>query len=171
MALAPVQATVRGLLKLGLIVGLPVVGSPSVVVAQQQYTTQQSARVALREGDADLMLRLGYMHANVDGPVPYDEAQAAQWFRKAGDLGQTRAMYSLAMCYWSGRGVAQNYVEAYKWLELVAARSVGPEKEWASTARVGIARVMSPAMVEEARKRARAWHPVSEKRKTNQLSR
>ena len=148
---------------IGLLAGLALIGTlATTATAQQSYTkVHRLGPLQLQPGDAELMLRLGYMYSNVGGPVPHDDVQAAQWFRKAGDLGQTQAMYSLAMCYWAGRGVTQDYVEAYKWLDLVATRAVGPEKDWASMAQVGMARVMSPAMVDEAKKRAREWHVLS----------
>ena len=156
----------RTFLKLSLLVGLALVGTQaSTVDAQQSYTkVHRLEPFQLQPGDDEVMLRLGYMYSSGRG-VPHDDAQAAQWFRRAGDLGQTNAMYSLAMCYWAGRGVSQDYVEAYKWLDLVAARSMGPERDWASMAQVGIARVMSQAQLDEARKRARDWQSAFEKRK------
>lgn len=166
MRLAVSQTVMRPPLKLALIVGLALLGAQvSTAAAQQRPANRQPAgQITLQEGDADLMLRLGYLYAN-GREVPHDEVKAAEWYRKASELGQTRAMYSLGTCYWAGRGVSQDYVEAYKWLEVVATRSVGPEQDWASTARLGLARVMSPAMVDEARKRAREWQSAFEKRK------
>ena len=59
---------------------------------------------------------------------PRDMAQAAEWYRKAAEQGDVTAQGTLGVLYSFGQGVAQNYVEAYYWLDL-AASVKGPEQE------------------------------------------
>ena len=44
-----------------------------------------------------------------------DCAQAADWFRRAAELGDAKAQYNLGMAYDKGQGVAQNYPQAAQW--------------------------------------------------------
>ena len=48
-------------------------------------------------------------------------AQAASWFRKAADQGYTSAQMNLAFMCERGKGVPQDYVQAYVWFTLAAA--------------------------------------------------
>ncbi|MGL1701361.1 hypothetical protein ACSTHI_23510, partial [Vibrio parahaemolyticus] len=43
------------------------------------------------------------------------------WFRKAADQGSGWDQFNLGAMYWKGLGVAQDYIEAHKWLNLSAA--------------------------------------------------
>jgi Sel1 repeat len=48
---------------------------------------------------------------------------ALQWLHKAAEHGDDDAQFMLGVCYETGEGVvAQNYVEAYKWIKLAAAQ-------------------------------------------------
>jgi hypothetical protein len=47
-----------------------------------------------------------------------DDAQAAQWFRKAAEHGQAEAQLMLGRLYFFGQGVPQSYVSAFAWCEL-----------------------------------------------------
>ncbi|MBR6435151.1 MAG: SEL1-like repeat protein, partial [Thermoguttaceae bacterium] len=49
--------------------------------------------------------------------VPKDYAEAVKWFRKAAELGNAKAQYSLAWCYTDGEGVPQDKTEAEKWFQ------------------------------------------------------
>ena len=44
-----------------------------------------------------------------------------KWYRKAADQNLAEAQYNLGYCYANGQGVAKDYVEAYKWVNLAAA--------------------------------------------------
>lgn len=109
-------------------------------------------------GNAEAMLRIGFLYSNGAG-VPEDDAQAAAWYRKASDRGHGRAMFFLATAYWAGRGVPQDFVEAYKWLDLSATFASGEDRERSAISRdsLGKSTSMTPQLVAEARKRARAW--------------
>ena len=52
--------------------------------------------------------------------VSQDSAKAAALYREAAEQGIAWAQYSLANLYVTGQGVAQDYAEAYLWLDLAA---------------------------------------------------
>ena len=55
------------------------------------------------------------------GVVQQDHTkEAAAWLRKAAEQGSAQAQDALGRMYFGGVGVPQDYVEAYKWLSLVA---------------------------------------------------
>jgi localization factor PodJL len=49
-----------------------------------------------------------------------DYAEAAQWFRKAGQLGVRDSQYNLGVLYARGLGVPQDYVQSWLWFSLAA---------------------------------------------------
>ena len=52
--------------------------------------------------------------------VPQDNAEAAKWYRKAAEQGETSAQYNLGAMYTEGQGVPQNFAEAAKWYRKAA---------------------------------------------------
>jgi TPR repeat protein len=107
-------------------------------------------------GHDDAMVRVGILHENGKG-VALSHEKAAAWYRKAAELGNHSGMFQLAVLYQSGRGVTQNSVEAYKWLHLASTRASGEAATRSTAARDSLGRVMSPALIAEAQKRARDW--------------
>jgi uncharacterized protein len=65
--------------------------------------------------------------------------------------------------YKDGKGVPQDYVRAYMWLNLsTASMPVGPfGSEFAAKQRDEVASKMTPAQIAEAQKLTREWKPVS----------
>jgi hypothetical protein len=62
--------------------------------------------------------------------------------------------------YAKGQGVAQDYVQAHKWMNLAAANfsaSESERREGAVTSRDRLAAKMTPAQIAEAQKLARQW--------------
>lgn len=55
----------------------------------------------------------------LDGPK--DAAEAACWYGLAADRGDGTARHKFGYMYLKGEGVPQDYVQAYKWLNLAAA--------------------------------------------------
>jgi TPR repeat protein len=111
---------------------------------------------AALSGHDDAMTRMGILHENGRG-VAQSYEKAAAWYRKAADLGNDSGMFSLAVLYWSGRGVTQNPVEAYKWLHLASTHASGGAATRNTAARDSLGRMMTPALIAEAQKRARDW--------------
>ncbi|MCL1985381.1 MAG: sel1 repeat family protein, partial [Betaproteobacteria bacterium] len=52
--------------------------------------------------------------------VPQDYANAAQWYQKAAEQGNSFAQFQLGSLYFSGRGVARDYGKARQWWEKAA---------------------------------------------------
>jgi S1-C subfamily serine protease len=69
------------------------------------------------------------------------------------------------MCCWDGRGTPQDYVEAYKWLNLAAASGQLPS---AGENRNGLAKLMTPIQIAEAQRRAAAFTPGKGSKETKE---
>ncbi len=62
--------------------------------------------------------------------------------------------------YSNGRGVPQDYVQAYMWYNLAASRlPPGEKRDIAVKSRDDVAEKMNPAQISEAQKLAREWKP------------
>jgi TPR repeat protein len=85
---------------------------------------------------------------------------AAVWYRRAADQGQPNAQILLGLAYADGQGVPQDYVSAYMWLNLAAAKlEPGQTRNSVVEARDSIARKMTAEQIAEAQKSARDWKP------------
>jgi TPR repeat protein len=73
------------------------------------------------EAEADYTLGMKYYTGT--GNVYQDFKQAAEWFRKAAELGLAKGQYRLGFSYDSGQGVAQDYQAARQWYLKAAAQS------------------------------------------------
>lgn len=117
---------------------------------------------------AGLALAMGLFGAAVAGPLDDgdaafnrgDFASALQIWRPLADRGGAIAQHSLGVMYARGEGVTQDYVQAYKWLDLAASR-IPPDqaanRELAVSRRDLAAALMTPAQVTEAQRLAREW--------------
>ncbi|MET4426688.1 TPR repeat protein [Bradyrhizobium sp. JR18.2] len=56
-------------------------------------------------------------------------SEAAMWYRRAAEQGNSRAQYSLGLLYDGGQGVPQDIVGASKWLDLSTAATMPPVRE------------------------------------------
>lgn len=88
--------------------------------------------------------------------MPQDYAQAASWYRKAAEQSNARAQYFLGRLYDKGRGVPQDFAEAYFWLDLAAAGRP-PLAELAAKHRDEAASHLTPADLSRQQERARKW--------------
>jgi TPR repeat protein len=110
-------------------------------------------------GNIDAQFALGFMYE--EGKtlgVPRDSAEAARWYRLAADQGYYAARHELGLMYFEGKGVPQDYVTAYMWLNLAAARSPAGETN-AVEARDLIAGMLTKAQIAEGQKLERQWVP------------
>ena len=122
---------------------------------------------AAAEGQADAMWQLGMLHENEGRGVPTDNSKAALWYGKAARLGQGSAMFYLGTLYWGGRGVRQDLVEAYKWLDLAAIYSSSEEdRKKAAAARdsLGKSKEMPAARLADAKAQSLEWQRVFNER-------
>ena len=90
--------------------------------------------------------------------MPKDIPEGVKWTRTAAERGFAPAQNQLGLCYSKGTGVAKDYVEAYKWLNLAAAK--GDDR--AGNARVNLAaaeRFLTPEQIAEGQRLAREFRP------------
>ncbi len=111
----------------------------------------QTLKIHASQGDADAQNNLGESYFKGKG-VPKNYAQARLWFEKAAAQGHAYAQNNLAELYFAGLGVPQDYVRAYMWVTLAAAQMTGDEQEQAEYNRDDVARRMTSAEVEKAKR-------------------
>ena len=96
--------------------------------------------------------------------MPQDDVEAVRWHRLAAEQDIPVAQFSLGLMYTNGQGVAQDFVEAHKWVNLAASRIyVSFQKRYAE-ARDALAKQMTPAQLAEAQQLAREWHAAFDAR-------
>ncbi len=116
-------------------------------------------RVLAEQGSARAQYNLAFMYDNGTG-VPQDYAEAVRWFRKAAEQGVAKAQFGLALMYYNGLGVPQDYVQAHMWFNLAAAGlPPGEDRDSTVKGRDIVAKLMTPAQIAEAQRRAGKWRP------------
>jgi TPR repeat protein len=95
--------------------------------------------------------------------VPRNYTEAAMWYRRAAEQGDSLAQYSLGLLYDRGFGVPRNVVEAAKWLELSTAGSPPKAREARVRIRDAVTTKMTRGEIAQARLRALEWAPVRER--------
>jgi hypothetical protein len=89
-------------------------------------------------------------------------ATALWLFGRLAEQGNADAQYNLGLMYNTGQGVPQDYVQAYMWLTLAAARFPASQAEWRGKAirdRDEVAPKMTPEQIDEAQRLAQEWKP------------
>lgn len=110
-------------------------------------------------GDVGAQISLGEMHKKGQG-VPKDDAGALKWYRMAAEQGNAEAQNRLGIFYTFGQGVPVDYVLAHMWYDIAASNyTETKDREGAARNRDGIASLMKPAQVEQAKRMAREWKP------------
>jgi TPR repeat protein len=85
--------------------------------AEQQEFASWSEKAKQNDPEAFLQVGRGYLQGR---GIAQDDAKAAEYFRKAAELGNWKAQNNLGLLYASGRGVDKNIDEATKWLRKAA---------------------------------------------------
>ena len=80
------------------------------------------------------------------------------------DAGDAHAQTNLAIAYFNGEGVPQDYVEAHKWLNLAASRASTENQKRYAESRDAVASFMTPQQNADAQKLAREWLAAFEQR-------
>jgi TPR repeat protein len=117
---------------------------------------------AAKMGNAKAQFSLGLMNYRI-GDLSFDKTsgnldEALTWYRRAADQGDVDSEVVLALAYAKGIGVEQSDVEAYKWYDIAAASAKYADvKDDVVKRRSELARAMSPAQIEEAKKLSAAW--------------
>ncbi len=105
-------------------------GDPAAMCALGKFLLQQREqtaalvwiRQAARMGDGQGLYLLGCMEK--------DARNAAAYFQQAAERGYPYAYYSLGLCYYDGRGVAENRKLALKWIRRAAEAGVPEAQEF-----------------------------------------
>ena len=88
---------------------------------QDDQALMRSLQEAADRGDAESAYRLGQMFDwNVSRGAALDYVAAADWYRKAADLGHADAQLLLGLAYRHGTGVERDEVEAARWCRKAA---------------------------------------------------
>jgi TPR repeat protein len=117
---------------------------------------------AAKMGNAKAQFSLGLMNYRI-GDLSFDKTsgnldEALTWYRRAADQGDVDSEVVLALAYAKGIGVEQSDVEAYKWYDIAASLAKYADvKDDVVKRRSEIARAMSPAQIDEAKKLSGAW--------------
>ncbi len=116
-------------------------------------------RKAAEQGYAGSQNNLGLMYDNGEG-VPQNYAEAAKWYRKAAKQGEAIAQANLGFMYFRGEGMLRDLTQAYMWYDLASSRfPPGAAHDKAVKDRDLVAKLMTPAQIAEAERRAREWKP------------
>ena len=75
-----------------------------------------------------------------------DFKEAVKWYQKAADQGFAMAQLNLGLLYFLGKGVLEDFVQAYAWLNIAAANGDENSKKGKSL----LAKEMTPDQITEA---------------------
>ena len=126
-------------------------------VTQNYAEAAKWHRKAAEQGYDPAQISLGFMYRDGQG-VTQNYAESASWYRKAAEQGVAKAQFNLGFIYDKGLGVTQNYVEAHMWYNLAAAQAAQGD-ESGIILRDLVAKLMTPAQIAEAQRRAAEWRP------------
>jgi len=73
-------------------------------------------------GDARAQLELGQRYEAGVPPFPFDQVEAARWYRRAAESGHAGAQVNLATMYLEGHGVRRDVAQAVTWYRAAAAQ-------------------------------------------------
>jgi hypothetical protein len=136
---------------------LPRVGSPSIDTARAKVCNAAMKRAT------DFNAALKRVTDFGGGIAAYDRGDYATAFgemKPLAEQGDADSQNNLGVLYYLGQGVPQDYVQAHMWFNLSAA-GLPPGKDLDSAAenRDIVAKLMTPAQIAEAQRRAREWKP------------
>lgn len=83
----------------------------------------------------------------------HDYETAFSIFQRLAEKGLRPAQHNLALMYWNGEGVAQDYVRALMWLDIAAAQGFFLSK----AIRDDLTDKMTPEQIAQAERLAREW--------------
>lgn len=110
----------------------------------------------VRRGDPKALAMLGYMYEHGYGAPQFYDA-AADLYLQAAAQGNPFAQGMLGLMYDKGQGVQQDFVLAYMWLNLAAARSSRHERSVYKRFRDAIASKMTADQIAEGQRLAYNW--------------
>ena len=118
-----------------------------------------SLRERAAKGDPEAQFNLAKNYEAGRGGLKKDYAEAERWYRRSAEQGDPFAQASLGLLFRFGKGVAQDYVEAYKWFYLAASRTTGSDRDSIVELRDSTAAHLTAEQIAEAAQWAREWKP------------
>lgn len=114
-------------------------------------------------GDASAQFYLGFFYERGQYGIPQDYCESAKWYRRAAEQGHAGAQLYLGMYIAQGRGLEEDFVEAYKWIEL--AKGGGAlDKTAAIAAQNEIIPLMTDKQIADGKRLARIFMPTQFKK-------
>jgi TPR repeat protein len=114
----------------------------------------QLLRERAANGDPDAQFTLGKNYERKK-----DFAEAARWYRKSADQGNSYAEASLGIFYRAGKGVARDEVQAEMWFLVALDRAAAGDRDTLIEMRDSVAAHLTPQQLAEAQRLAREWKP------------
>lgn len=152
------------------------IGGCVACVASTATADETEARALLQKGDyANAIAELKPLAEQGDASAQYLLAEtyfsghggtmmeALKWMTASADQGYAQAQARLGLIYGTGKGVATNYEEAYRWFSL-AAKSADPKqqrnlKTISETNRTVVAKSLTPDLRAKVDAQVAAWKP------------
>src|SRR5271156_6070647 len=113
------------------------------------------------KGDAEAQFELAKNYETGRIGLPRDLAEAQHWYLEAANHGDPYAAASLAILFNFGKGVKQDYVQAFVWYERALAHLTGGNRDSVVEMRDSVAGKLTPDQIAEARRQAK--EPVPSK--------
>jgi uncharacterized protein len=114
----------------------------------------QLLRERAANGDPDAQFTLGKNYERKK-----DFAEAARWYRKSADQGNSYAEASLGIFYHAGKGVPRDEVQAEMWFLVALDRAAAGDRDTLVEMRDSVAAHLTPPQLAEAQRLAREWKP------------
>jgi uncharacterized protein len=113
-----------------------------------------------RRGNARALALLGFLYEHGFGE-PQAYPAAADFYAQGAVQGDPFGQAMLGLMYDKGHGVAQDFVLAYKWLDLAAAHATGRPRDVYARLRDAVASKMSTNEIAEGQRLALYWTPTA----------
>lgn len=113
-----------------------------------------------RRGNARALALLGFLYEHGFGE-PQAYPAAADFYAQGAVQGDPFGQAMLGLMYDKGHGVAQDFVLAYKWLDLAAAHASGRPRDVYARLRDAVASKMSTNEIAEGQRLALYWTPAT----------
>jgi uncharacterized protein len=105
-------------------------------------------------GDPDAQFTLGKNYERKK-----DFVEAARWYRKSADQGNSYAEASLGIFCRAGKGVPRDEVQAEMWFLVALDRAAAGDRDTLIEMRDSVAAHLTPQQLAEAQRLAREWKP------------
>jgi hypothetical protein len=139
--------------------GLALLAALSICAGQAPKT---SLRERAANGDPEAQFTLGKNFEAGRGGLKRDLPEAERWYRRSAEQGEPFAQASLAILFRFGKGVTQDFVEAYKWFSLAASRTDGSDRDSIVELRDSTASHLTARQIAAASQWVQDWKPKPE---------